>query len=262
MLPKTSFVNGTTVEPAWLNSIPALNCEPLLLYKSGLDIANGGGSPAIAINPGIAANYNRTYGTSDVYIALEAALFKDISATWAIGNAGGLPSNLSLTPDTWYYVFVIYNTSTGQVDCGFDTHIGALNLLQTSGFDRCRRIGVVWYGGPPTYFLPFLQRGNLFMYTNNAGMSNNIALLSADTNHRIRPDGSPPINAMNVCKMTLTGGSARIWNELLSNSTDLATPAPFSYAQIVTDEGYINVRRDSSVSACTLYTLGYYDMFD
>ena len=80
-----------------------------------------------------------------VNIALAATLAKQIDANWAVGDdAGGFPSGLSLTNDTWYHVFVIKRTDTGVVDGGFDTSLTAANLLtDASDYDAYRRVGSI-----------------------------------------------------------------------------------------------------------------------
>lgn len=62
-------------------------------------------------------------------IVLSSILTKQIDADWAQGsNAGGFPSGLTLTADTWYHFFVISKID-GTVDGGWDTSLTATNLL-------------------------------------------------------------------------------------------------------------------------------------
>ena len=74
------------------------------------------------------------------------AITKQIDVTpWVAGtNAGGFPSLLTLTADTWYHLFIIKNPSSGVVDAGFDSNLSATNLLNdATGFTRFRRVGSV-----------------------------------------------------------------------------------------------------------------------
>ena len=102
---------------------------------------------------------NETYAANDIDVAvgrcwatniakmmyLPALLTKQIDANWAVGDdAGGFPSGLTLTNDTWYHVFLIRRSDTGVVDGGFDTSITAANLLtDASDYDSYRRIGSI-----------------------------------------------------------------------------------------------------------------------
>lgn len=70
---------------------------------------------------------------------------KQIDAVWAPGNnAGGRPTAVSLTANTYYPVFAIGGSSvTTQV--GIDTSLVALNLLNDAGvgYDKYRHIGYI-----------------------------------------------------------------------------------------------------------------------
>jgi len=83
--------------------------------------------------------------TGEYLLALSSVLTKQIDANWAEGDdAGGFPSGLSLTADTWYHVFLIYKISALGVitiDGGFDTSTTAANLLSdATNYTRYRRI--------------------------------------------------------------------------------------------------------------------------
>ena len=76
-------------------------------------------------------------------ITLATGITKQIDVDWAEGDdAGGFPSGLTLTADTWYHVFAILNGTT--VDAGFDSDLSATNLLtDASDFTEFRRLGSV-----------------------------------------------------------------------------------------------------------------------
>jgi hypothetical protein len=265
MLAKTTFIDGTTVEPAWLNSIPALNCEPLPNYIGGLDMFySGTDSPIIGVRPGIATSW----GGAE-YVTLSSTCYKNIESTWAAGSgSGGRPPAVSLQINTWYHVFVIRNTNTGANDCGFDTSLYAANLLQYSGYNLHRRVGSVYYLSSVNKITPFLQYGDKVLYKHL--LVDDLVSLPADGIHRFRPAYSPPCKVDLICKTKLTGGAAHVWpcgiNDVgglggdFAGTEDFASVAPFGYAVVSTDyEGRINARRNASVTSCKLLVLGYYD---
>jgi len=89
---------------------------------------------------------------------------KRIDEDWVEGTgAGGFPSALTLAADTWYYVFLISDT-TGGVDVGFDTSLSAGNLLaDASSYSYYRRIGAVLTDGSSN-LVAFTQRGRSFTW--------------------------------------------------------------------------------------------------
>ncbi len=91
----------------------------------------------IKINTGTALDSGK-----DTIIRLSSALVKRIDANWTAGtNQGGFPSGLSLTADTWYHYFLIYNPTSDTTDAGWDTSLSATNLLSdATGYTKYRRI--------------------------------------------------------------------------------------------------------------------------
>lgn len=77
-------------------------------------------------------------------IHVDTALVKQIDVNWAAGTgAGGFPSGLTLSADTWYHLFVIGQTD-GTVDAGFDTSLTASFLLTDAvGYTLYRRVGSI-----------------------------------------------------------------------------------------------------------------------
>lgn len=58
-----------------------------------------------------------------------AGIVKQIDVNWAEGNnKGGFPTGISLTPNTWYHLFMI-GKADGTTDSGYDNNINAANLL-------------------------------------------------------------------------------------------------------------------------------------
>ena len=97
-------------------------------------------------------------------IETSAAIVKRIDANWATGTgAGGFPSGLTLTADTWYHMFVI-RSSLGVIDAGFDTTSNGANLLtDAANFSEYRRIGSVLTNGS-SGIINFVQTGNWFFW--------------------------------------------------------------------------------------------------
>lgn len=94
-------------------------------------------------------------------ITLAADITKDISVAWIAGNNnGGLPSNLTLSPNTTYACFVIQDED-GNVDAGFDTDFSAANLLVTSGYIYYRRRGYLRTDSSSN-IIEFFQSGDEF----------------------------------------------------------------------------------------------------
>lgn len=81
--------------------------------------------------------------TDDIILGTE--ITKQIDANWSAGDdAGGFPSGLTLSADTWYHLFVIYNPTTDTTDAGFDSSLNASNLLSdASGYTKYKWIGAV-----------------------------------------------------------------------------------------------------------------------
>jgi hypothetical protein len=113
----------------------------------------------ILINPGVARD-DLNLGT----ISLGTGITKQIDNNWSAGDdAGGFPSGLSISLDTWYHMFVIRHPD-GTVDGGFDSNLDANKLLDdATGYTWYRRIGsVIWESGPT--IRQYTQRGDDFIW--------------------------------------------------------------------------------------------------
>lgn len=102
---------------------------------------------------------------------------------WTPGAGGnGVPSALSVSQDTWYYVFCIMKVSTGEVDFGIDTSKSANNLLAESGYNVYRMIGIVeaQAGGSPWKFTSqnYAPIGDWIYPTRNAVIMTGQSLVS------------------------------------------------------------------------------------
>jgi hypothetical protein len=112
-----------------------------------------------------------------VNIDLTADITKQIDASWAEGDdAGGFPTGISLSADTWYHVFVIHKTADGTIDAGFDTSTTATNLLaDATGYSGYRRVGSVLTDSSSN-ITQFTQVGDTF-YWKDPGLEYNSTTL-------------------------------------------------------------------------------------
>jgi hypothetical protein len=94
-----------------------------------------------------------------------SVITKQIDANWAAGSAaGGFPSGLTLTLDTWYHMFVILNDNLIAVDAGFDSAVTATNLLSdASAYNDFRRIGSVLVDASSN-IIPYIQYEDRFVW--------------------------------------------------------------------------------------------------
>mgnify|MGYP003634592074 CR=1 FL=1 len=76
----------------------------------------------IAVTDGVARD---DLNTADM---IGAAMQKDISATWAVGDGNGGLFSGTVAADTTYYYFAIRRDTDGVIDYGFDTSIIAANI--------------------------------------------------------------------------------------------------------------------------------------
>lgn len=134
-------------------------------YLSGFALSNDAGDTAhdIAIAAGAARD-----STDAVDLRLAATLTKQIDAAWSAGDdAGGFPTGLTLTTDTWYRVFLIGQTN-GTIDAGFDISATAANLLSdATGYTLYRQIGWIrTYTGTGPDIRQFTQVGDEFYWKN------------------------------------------------------------------------------------------------
>lgn len=138
-------------------------------HLSGFQMANSTADSDhdIRISPGVCRDYIEGNGDSSASlsrVASDGVLIKQIDADWVEGSAaGGFPSSLSLSIDTWYHVFVI-GKSDGTVDAGFDTNLSAANLLaDASDYSVYRRVGSVLTNATSN-IIQFTQIGDQFWW--------------------------------------------------------------------------------------------------
>lgn len=159
-------------------------------YIDGLTTSNGTDADHdVDVAVGIARSDDDTRT-----LQLASALGKQIDVAWAAGGtpgvpAGGFPSGLTLTANTWYHLFVIRNTSTGVIDGGFDTATNAATLLaDATGYAAPRRIGSVLTDSVSN-IIAYTQFGDEFLWDSPPlDVSATISTTSATPTMSVPPD--------------------------------------------------------------------------
>ena len=126
----------------------------------GLNLSIDSGDTEHDINVTAGSVLNSTLSSE---IVLTSEITKQIDASWAAGDdAGGLFAGSTLAASGRLGVYLIKNSTTGQVDVGFDDN-AALSPTLPSGFDVYRYIGsmildensnimnAVWFGEKATF---------------------------------------------------------------------------------------------------------------
>lgn len=161
-------------------------------------------------------------------IDLNTTITKQIDAGWTAGDdAGGLPSGVALTNDTWYHFFII-KKSDGTIDAGFDTSSTATNLIADSGYTWYRYLGSVLTDGSAN-ILNFTQIGDIFMWIDPT-LSINTTTLST-TSDAFALAVPPDFNHEVVLRCSMTNASATsvlFRNTGETDSSPSTTSAPLS----------------------------------
>ena len=171
--------------------------------------------------------------SNNIYYAhVDSSIYKYINTNWT-ESSGGFPSALTLTVDTWYHVFIIYNSSNGSVNAGFDTSTTAANLLSdASNYDSYRRIGSIYYynDGANDTICEFKQKGDYFYWGDRfsdnylkASTGSELYLFeNTSTNAPFTPLGIEVKGFYNVMQYNTVGEDAYIYDAMLGTpSTSL-----------------------------------------
>lgn len=164
---------------------------PLRGYIGGLGLANGTDADHdIDIAPGDATLVNAS--GPQLLGQLASTFTKQIDANWAAGSAaGGFPSGLTLSADTWYHVFLI-STPGGLLDAGFDTSLSAANLLSdATAYAFYRRIGSVRTDASSN-ILGFTQIDDCFIWDNVTVLSFEDTAVDYTTEAAVTLEHAPP----------------------------------------------------------------------
>ena len=99
-------------------------------------------------------NAGKYLNANNFIINAPTPINKTISASFTAGtNNGGLFPSVSLTANSWLYCFRIKNTTSGDVDAGFDNNIGATNI--PSGYESAKFVGMIRINASSQIF-PFI----------------------------------------------------------------------------------------------------------
>jgi len=223
---------------------------------------------------------------NDTNIILGTEMTKRIDSAWTAGNDnGGFPSaggsGLTLSNNTWYHVFVIYDVTNGLTDVGYDTNLNAsvlTNADNASAYTKYRRVGAVrtdgsanilgysqlgdyfywdvivdaFNGGPPSSATDITLRTPLGLKTlaiiRGTGklalnVQRNYSIWSPDQTNRIATVGG----ALPCGSRDALGDTARVANEMTikTNTSSQVThivDVTGSYTVVISTEGYIDLR--------------------
>lgn len=204
-------------------------------------------------------------------IQLSSALTKqiDIGGGWVQGtNQSGFPSLLTLSINTWYHLFVIKNTSSGDVDAGFDTSLTAANLLtDATGFTLFRRVGAVLTDGSSN-IIQYQQFGDEFHWNDSRA---DVSTTNPGTGEVVHTLNSVPTGLSVLADVAVTFGrpdtSANTRYKVGPGSKTISAPSTASYdartqgdsrydsasLQVLTDAVQtIKTRQDGSNANATL----------
>lgn len=137
-----------------------------------------------------------------IHTILSSTLTKQIDANWTAGDdQGGFPSGLSLSADTWYRVFVIYNPTTGVTDAGFDTSDTATNLLaDATGYTKYSHRGWILTDGSSNILQFNNDENHRFVWNSGGGYHDIAAVLptTSATAHTLAHMPKDVIGILNV----------------------------------------------------------------
>lgn len=154
-----------------LTKVPEIKFPPGVFaypraYLSGFAISNNTTSPNTHIDvwPGSCIDSTNTQN-----INMATSKSRNLAVLWGQGDTGdgGLDDTSTPQPglDTWYYVFVICNPTTGASDILFSKSIDNPTLTSEalSGYTKFRRIGAIRTDGDG-YIRGFIQHGDYFCF--------------------------------------------------------------------------------------------------
>lgn len=130
-------------------------------YIFGLQLAPSIANPTTAITVSVGAGRDSTNSKT---IKLTAPMTKSLTAAWAAGDGSGgrLEATAPAAGQTWF-VHVLENSTTGQVDWGYSQ--SPHNPPLPTGYDVFRRLGAVVLDAAAATIRPFIQTGDYFEYT-------------------------------------------------------------------------------------------------
>jgi hypothetical protein len=122
-------------------------------YLAGLTLSTAGSSATFGVAAGVAMD-----STNASVMSLASAFSKTTSA-WAAGTGAGSLDTSTIAANTWYYVYLIQNLSTGAVDILIS--LSSTSPTLPSGYTVSRRIGSMLTDGS-SHWSAFFQTGDTF----------------------------------------------------------------------------------------------------
>lgn len=167
--------------------------------------------------------------TNTLNLNLTSSLTKQIDASWAAGDdAGGMASGVSLSPDTWYHLFLV-DDGAGGTDAVFDTSITCANGLATTGIGtEYRRVGSVLTDGSSN-ILPFEQIADEFIFMTPPNLDVDVA--SPGTSRTTATLTVPPgVEVQAIIRVLLNASANAAFGMINLYRTTLDEQAPSSTA--------------------------------
>lgn len=161
-------VNGGTpyvdTGTAWQQLAPGLTEPAQNAYAQalqGLTLSNDSGTPntILDVAAGACTDDNATIA-SRVLMTL-SAITGTIAGTWVVGTGQPKLDGGSVTPSTWYDVYVIKRMDTGVVDIVFG--VGGSAVTLPTNYTKKRRIGSFLTDGS-SHIIAFKQQGDEFLW--------------------------------------------------------------------------------------------------
>lgn len=126
-------------------------------HIAGLTLSTAGASSSFSVAAGEAADSG-----ADVVLSLASSLAKTTGA-WAVGSGNGALDTGTISPSSWYHVYLIRRPDTGVVDALLSSNASAPNALPAS-YTQYRRIGSLLTDGS-SQWVAFSQQGDNFTWS-------------------------------------------------------------------------------------------------
>lgn len=148
-------------------------------FIGGLVLSNDSTSPNTVLD--IAAG---VCCSDDVTTMMKlTSAFTKTTGSWAVGTGNGGLDTGTVTASTWYYVFVIERTDTGNVDILFSA--SATSPSMPASYTKKRRIGC-FRTNASSNILAFVQYGDVFNWVNPFfGDNSSLSLGTSITNYTL-----------------------------------------------------------------------------
>jgi hypothetical protein len=240
--PEKAYFNATNLTKATTTN------QGIVYLNNPITIANNATTPNSKIDfGGGVMNFHDGSGQAT---ALPLTKILQSSGSWTAGNdQNGLFSGAKAN-STWYFLFDIYNPTTGAVDFGFDTNITATNrpvaytkyqLLHACKTDSSGNIL------PGTYF-----KNGWFWYTTSQTEYSSSAVASANVNLAFYPSGINGLAHM-LASSTMSGTTGVRNIQVGSSSTNISINSGTTYGDTYgsSDAGITSVNSSNQIYIST-----------